>query len=344
MENNNVEFVAAFLLVLFAGPALLIALNIYRAGTPTQIGTSYALCDFIESRRALARTKDEPHRVLFFGLSNVMTGLRSNLASTILKRPVVNFGMNANLTNSVLYDFLEQVLKAGDTLVIILPYFYYADGARIDEQFSIVRDYIFDCSPTAYKRLSAYDFLRLSLAQRPAQVLEGVLRKIQLRTGLDLGRRIKPPFPMFDAAVKGAALDGDGDWTLNAESQRPTDHRAIVERSSITRSRGFDAADVSVVALRDFLIWAKSKDIKLVASWPIFYAHDRNGLDQLAQQIREFYRQNNVPIVGQLEDFLYPVDDFFNSAYHPTAEGAEIYTRELANELLPLLTQQGATD
>jgi hypothetical protein len=33
-----------------------------------------------------------------------------------------------------------------------------------------------------------------------------------------------------------------------------------------------------------------------------------------------------------------------NSAYHPTAEGAQIYIRQLTNELLSLLTQQGATD
>jgi len=346
MNGNSAGFVISFLVVLLGAPALLIALNIYRAGTPTQMGTSYAHCDFIDSRRALASAKHERGRVLFFGLSNVMTSLRSDVAGQVLGRQVVNMGMNANLTNGVLYEMLEQVLKRDDMLVIVMPYFYFTAENRVDGQLAVVRDYIFDCSPTAYRRLSIGEFFKLSLIQRPSQTLEGVLRKIQSSTGLNLGRKFRPPFPMFDPTTKGAALDGYGDWTLNDESQRPADYRAVVERSSITHlrtlARGFNANGDSVSALRDFLAWARSKGIRLFASWPIFYAHHRDGLDQLTERIGEFYRGNDVPVIGKPEDFLYPIDSFFDSAYHSTIQGAELYTRQLAAEMRPLIVEQAA--
>ena len=336
------DFVTSFLVVLLGAPALLIALNIYRAGIPTQMGTSYALCDFIATRRALANAKHERDRVLFFGLSNVMTGLRSHTAGEVLDCQVVNMGMNANLTNGVLYELLEQVLRPGDTLVIVMPYFYFTSDARINGQLTVVRDYIFDCSPTAYRRLSLADFLKLSLIQRPNQILEGVLRKIQSRTGFNLRHKYRPAFPMFDPATEGAALDKHGDWTLNTESQRPADYRTIVAQSSITHSQtfstpGFNSTGDSVRSLRDFLTWAKAKNIRLLASWPIFCAHHRDGFDQLVERIRDFYSESGVPVVGKPEDFLYPIDNFFDSAYHATIEGAEIYTRQLATELRPLL-------
>jgi hypothetical protein len=161
--------------------------------------------------------------------------------------------------------------------------------------------------------------------QRPDQILDGVLRKIQSRTGLNLRRKSRPPFPMFDPATKGAALGKNGDWTLIAESRRPADYRGVVERSSITHlrtinARGFNVTGESVRAPRNFVTWAKSKNIRLLVSWPIFYAHHRDGLDQLTERIGQFYRENDVPVVNKPEDFLYPIDNFFDSAYHPTTK------------------------
>jgi hypothetical protein len=143
---------------------------------------------------------------------------------------------------------------------------------------------------------------------------------------------------MFDPSTKGAALDKNGDWTINAKSRRLADSQTVVERSSLTLPRSFNAKGESVRELKNFIAWAKSKNVKLIASWPIFYAYNRNGLDQLAKRINELFSEVDVPMVGKPEDFFYPIDNFFDSANHPTAEGAEIYTRQLAHELRPLVT------
>jgi hypothetical protein len=47
-----------------------------------------------------------------------------------------------------------------------------------------------------------------------------------------------------------------------------------------------------------------------MASWPIFYAHNRDGLDQTAKQIEKLFSERGVPTVGKPDDFFYSVDLF----------------------------------
>jgi hypothetical protein len=39
----------------------------------------------------------------------------------------------------------------------------------------------------------------------------------------------------------------------------------------------------------------------LTASWPILYAHNRDGLDQTAKQIEKLLSERAVPIAGEVE-------------------------------------------
>ncbi len=337
MNDNSDNFIVACLVVLFGIPALLLLLNIYRAGVPTQMGFSWSQCDFIETRRKTADSITGSNRVVFFGLSNVVVGVRTDVAASVLQRPVVNMGMNANLTNGLIYEVLETTLKSGDTLVLILPYFYFGADTRIEDQFFVVRDYIFDCSPTAYRRLSAVDFLRLAFAQNPIQVVEGVIRKVQAQTGVNLGRKTLPDFPLFQPASNGGAFNASGDWMLNSERMRASDYRDNVQRTSIGATSGFNKDGDSVLALKAFLSHASDKGVKLIATWPAAYISNHEGLAQVAEEIRAFYRENRVPMVGEPDDYLYPIDRYFDSANHLTTEAAEIYTREIAEQLRPQL-------
>jgi hypothetical protein len=343
MKERGFLFVASVVTVLIAVPALivvpaaLIALNIYRAGTPTQMGISWGMCDFVKFRRQVATAKDGTNRIQFFGFSNVMMGIRAGDAGRMLQRPTTNLGMNANLTNGVVYELLEQVLKPGDTLIVIMPYFYFGADTRIEGQFTVVRDYIFDCSPTAYRRLSFLDFLKLALAQRPGQVLEGTLRKLQDQFAIDLGRKMLPPFPMFNAGAPGAAFDENGDWTMNAERMRPADYRDRIQKTSIDAVRGFNEHGESVRTLKNFLSLASSRGIKIVAAWPTLYFENKRELAATAEKIERFYREIGVPVAGQYARYLYSIDHFFESANHLTAEASRVYTRQIVEDLRPFL-------
>ena len=98
--------------------------------------------------------------------------------------------------------------------------------------------------------------------------------------------------------------------------------------------------DAGFNRLASFIRWAKANQITVLATFPNTISrpeYDGPVGDATIKTITDFYRSQDVPVVGNARAAMLPFDQFFDTLYHLTHEAALERTQRLIPELKPYL-------
>ena len=318
-----------------AAPCFWLALNLMRRSVRIDSGAALHTRDLLELKGRIASAVESP-RLIFFGLSNVMMGVRAEQVGAELGVRTLNFGLIANLSPGVAIDALERILRPGDRVVLALPYWFFHRATALAPQRAIVRDLVFSTPTRAYFDLPLRDRMSMLATQRPSQVLEAVGRGLLERVGHAARWPGPSVLPHLRLAKDGGAFTEVGDWTGNARSERTCEMlERIRSRPVDTAACRFEPGGEAARCLARLVRRGRERGVGFCAIWPVAYvgeAADRSAalrapiLDDLAS----FYAELGVPTRGTPDAFFYPLDAFFDSANHLTREASELYSAQVA--------------
>jgi hypothetical protein len=88
-----------------------------------------------------------------------------------------------------------------------------------------------------------------------------------------------------------------------------------------------------VQRLDAFIRDATARGVTVVAKWPV--AYDVNPIEgaPIVLEIEKFYADRGVKVLGNPDEFRYPLDYYFDSSNHLTLEKSFIQTEQLATLL-----------
>ena len=261
-------------------------------------------------------------KILFVGGSSVDLGISAELASRILGKPAVNFGLISPLGPEYILKKAKEVARPGDLVVLALEYYCY-DWPGVSElwldpmfvQFVAAQD------PGYLQGLSPWYRWNI-LARVSTQQLATVLLRNR---------------PRKKSAI--ANMNEYGDRTDNTLEARP--EQAAARRNPIDQLvKGLGENPKGLPAVAEFIEWANKNNVHVLATFPNIARNSEyknpvvNGIER---KLIEFYNSNGVPVVGTLRGTMFSEEDCYDTLYHLTSPAVERRTAELCQKISPLL-------
>lgn len=305
------RFLSIVAVVFMVGLLSNVALSAWNFGKLTE--TARGLCSFINSKVTAASQVDGP-KLLFIGGSNIHEGLSAQRISEATGVPSFNFGLQAGLGLRLILFEAQKVLRSGDTAVLVLEYSHYIDN-RWNEVSS---DILFGCGADYFRQAGFLDQMEALLSLTPFRVFDVLTRgnsaPMQSRQTISNVERV------------ARLRYGDRGITQTDTVDEAT-RRRLALYQPIPISIKTDAEGPK--ALEAFIQWARSHDIKVVATWPntiYFPAYEQaSGFSDIAG----FYKRLGVPVIGRPQDAMYPTNLFHDTSYHLNTTGISRRTSDM---------------
>lgn len=295
--------------------------NIFRIGERLDNRVNYT-CQFIEYKQAIARATKGP-KIVVIGASNVLYGIRSAKLSSRTGLPVVNFGLTASLDIGTIMAAARDTLKPGDTALLNVENFFFIEYP-LDGPF--FKQAMFQCPAQRYADLGPVELAKAVLAQSPLDVVQGTIQHA--------ARLLNLPLP-FKVSVYPFEINKDfsreGDLLSNGIAHRTPEMVDRVSRGPGGITLDFSESSTGIRAVRSFVSWARKNDVAVIVSWPNVYWPEKAKAEPGLRKVRQFYESLGLPIVGEPTDGMHPLEDFFNTNNHLTAEAAARRSDEIGS-------------
>jgi len=317
----------------FAGLAAGLALSFgayfgllfWQLGAPTPM--SFWSYDLNTRKHARAAAITEP-KLLIVGGSGALFGINARLLERELGVPSVNLGTHAVLATAYILNLARKSARPGDTVLLVFEYELFANGDSnmndwADPQFI---DFLMARDPAYFRAMPMATQFNLAMRLSLERLKRGIKEKIH-PTGMTVSTEYSP----YDAKN----VDEYGDMTGHSRGRIPAYAPRELETSGLLAD-GLPEAPSGMIEIRDFVIWATTNKVRVLASFPNLCAkpaYDTAKAEQTAAKITAFYTSCGVPVLGSYRDALLPRGDFFDTCYHLTEEAA----RERTRRFVPLL-------
>jgi hypothetical protein len=307
-----VRFISIAMAAAATCAALWSVLFYLELGTHTE--ASRSRCENVRLKRDLVREVASPKLAVIAG-SSTARGVNAQILSQVTGRQAVNFGLFAGIGPDVVLDEARRILQPGDTALLALEYNHFvSEGPSAD-----AIDYVLGCGGEFFRRLPLVEKARYvfslplsrvyrSLAAPPARASKGSERSNLTSLGdMKLVPKVFPPISEQDRTRMSL-------YRPMPIAMNPDSHGART--------------------IAAFIAWAREHRINVIATWPntIYfpeYAHASGFGD-----VRRFYAELGVDMVGDRASSLLPLAMFYNTQYHLNIEGIRIRSRRLADDLL----------
>jgi hypothetical protein len=305
------RFLSIVAVVFVLGLLCNLSLSAWNFGRLT--ASAKGLCALIDSKVAAASQIAGP-KLLFIGGSNLHEGLSAQRISETIAVPSFNFGLQAGLGLRLILFEAKKVLRPGDTAILVLEYSHYVD----DRWNEVSSDVLFGCGEDYFRQM-------------------GVLEKVEALLSLT-------PFRVFEVQSRGDnATTQDRRAPTNEEratrqlyGDRASSEPDTTDEATLRRLQLYQPMPISIRAdaegpraLASFVGWARSHDIKVVATWPNTIYFPTYKLASGFLDISIFYKDLGVPVMGKPEDAMYPTNLFHDTQYHLNATGISRRTSDM---------------
>jgi hypothetical protein len=279
------------------------------------LGSYAEISERIDYKLELAKEFDLPKIVLVSG-SNSHFSLSAEKMQAELDMPVFNFGTNASVYYHI-FTLSKEILKKDDIVIanIEYPLFF----CKKKTAFSPVRiGELYMINSQEYsKRVSFLEKLNLKLL-----------------TGRDFVAWINNnSFPDRDELPDSSeTINQNGDSKVNTvENTDLTVLKGLVTdpiEFDNRRVQNFPETDCfeEIVKFKD---WCHENEIQFYLSFPTvvkFDEYSNNEYQEIFQKIITESEKAGIDIIGKPNDFMYPIDFFYNSGYHLNSKGRDINT------------------
>jgi hypothetical protein len=288
-----------------------LALSTWNLGKLTADARRF--CSLIDRQVAAASQIAGP-KLLFIGGSNLRQGLSAQRISETISVPSFNFGLQAGLGARLILFEAKKVLRSGDTAMLVLEYNHYID----DRWNEVSSDVLFGCGEEYFRQM-------------------GLLGKFEALLSITSWR-------VFEALVFGDnATTQDRERPSNADravmlryGDRAPSETDSVDETTRRRLQLYQPIPISIKtdaegpeAIASFINWARSRDIKVVATWPNTIYFPAYELASGFLEITDFYKNLGVPVIGRPQDAMYPTDLFNDTLYHLNSKGISQRTNDV---------------
>lgn len=286
--------------------------------TPSWVHHAYLL------KQQAAEAIQQPKIVIVSG-SNALFGINSTLLSQTYQRPVVNQGVNAAMLLPYILYRSQQVLKPGDIALLPLEYPLYLYNGETNTQLI---DQILARDPGF--------FWQLGWRERFKIVWETPFERVW--QGYHLSD-VQPPVTGLYGIHNIDPLTGDqrntGKARLVGQELREWETHRDMEPHRYGKDDKPD--NLAWRHLRNYIQWAEQHGVCLIFLPSAF--HDRAFYREDPVE-RAFYaglpskiRVLGANYVGSPFNYMYGIDDLFNTEYHLTGEARQRHTTKLIKDL-----------
>jgi hypothetical protein len=315
------RFLKFFIIGIVCGALLWLGVFYALLGTPgDSTGGLYSVYQY---KKQVAEQTASP-RIVFAGGSGVLLGIGADLIHEALKVPTVNFGIFAGFDLDYQLQLLKPLLREDDVVVLAFEYPAYCFSG---EMSSDTRNYIIERDEAFFKSQPLMVQLRQAFTLGPGRMVE-------------LGMSAVLPSIERQRLYPIERLNAFGDQTINRE-----------EAPNLKEVKRYQAHDLRQMCRQPSTSWSilkefaqsiqTEKNVALLATFPNtvnFKAYQEAEFRNFTQEITEFYQQQNIDVLGSPQEFMYPVDFFYDTSYHLNARGVEVRSERLAE----LLSQTSA--
>lgn len=327
MQVMNLNVYKKYLFVFFS----LILVNIviiYPAIFYLQLGApaerSRYIYEWLDSKKQYA-TSINTGKLLVISGSSTLFGISAETIERECNIPTVNMGSHAGLgLKYILYD-AKKVINEGDIVLLPLEYEEYKEVEQYGEEYL---NYISDRDPEYFIHKNVFEKIDFILSMNPIDIYYGAKAKIR-------------PDSKIISAYDSTYLNQNGDMTNNSIEKKLNGNILLRKMPKFAFENKEYPSKESKQCLEDFLEFCKEKNVKVFVTYPAYLYHAKSfeGQDLKAiNEINEFWKQqNNVIILGNYKDFLYDVNDFYDTIYHLNNIGKEKRTKQLIKYLKPFI-------
>ncbi len=311
---NNI-FKSILLFILF-GAILTTATVLAVPLIPPQFDETFqaALIDKVER----LETIDQP-KIVLVGTSQLAFGISSDILEQELKMPVVNMGLHGGLSDDFMWDMSLDGIKTGDIVVVSAVDFSLWDS-DIELSLITLENYRYLWEKLDQKernRLLPYYF-----TVYPSKAVPKLVYNTFLKTPLSLvSEQLLIP---SDPAYSRSQFNEYGD---NIYPRQTLDYMYTRDFFSVSE------VSVSPEYISELLEFKQNVEQQgatfYVITSPIF----EKGLQFDVLEAQQYYNEQVPNFISTLSEYIYPIEYFFDTAYHLTNEGADVWTKAIANDL-----------
>jgi hypothetical protein len=258
-------------------------------------------------------------RIFLIGGSSTHFSLSADVLAKDLGRPVFNLGSHAGLGAPYILHKAREFLSPGDTAIVSLEHeIIFAPR----EMTAALTEYVAFYDPLAVLRLSPLDAVHAVFAISPATLPKIFSTSVWPRGGI---------------FYRPGTITATGDETMNAMAYVGPELQRRVAKLAPHPIRDVARLAATDPALRDFIVWARANSVNVFMSWPVMLQHPLYATDDFRRyydEIAQVFRELGVAVLGQQSDYMLPIDDMFDTAYHANENGRIKVTKTLERFLL----------
>ncbi|MBR2215645.1 MAG: hypothetical protein IJ849_07815 [Selenomonadaceae bacterium] len=277
------------------------------------------LAEWVEIKKHYAGTVNRP-KLNIITASSALFGIDAARMERTLNIPVVNMGTHGTLGRQEFKIYRDNI-KAGDIVLLPLEPVFYKDGSFGNEYTA----YILGYKPEYFQELDLWKKIRFVYSMYSWDLL-GFARERFL------------PKDKHETGYSSQHLDKNGDMTYY-QNQRPLNNLSHDLRSDVYE-HDVNISDEAKAELHEFVAWCNNNNIKVYATWSPMMYKDRSLTDgdkAAVATIRSFWEGENVPVLGEQAETLYPIEFFYDGFAHMNELGKEHYTDWLIAQLKPYM-------
>ncbi len=307
---------------LVAGFAIWTALIWAQLGVPTPSSQWDALALGLKMRLA---ERAPGRRLLVLAGSSGNYGIRCAALAARTGLACINLAVHAGFRLRYTVEYAKRVARPGDILLLAFEYQVYGEQGSVDP---VLADFVMARDPAYLRTISVPALARFVLSVDGGRLEQGLIARVAT--------------PSAEATDVAHEFNANGDDVTNQPSMHtPAMVRAVRSARPIREliSRKIPTRLASET-LRDLVRWSEARGITVWATFPAtvrFSGYDSSVARGNLERIERLYRELRVPVLEDPRDVMWPVQDFFDSQYHPMAQMADLRSRALAERVCRMI-------
>ncbi len=272
-------------------------------------------------KNKLLKTTRSP-RVILAGGSNTAFSLDSEIIQHQLGLPVVNMGLHASIGLCYMLEEVRPFIGHGD-IVVVMPEYEHFYG-----NFLYGSEYVWHLLwyvPEGYRNLrSPSQYLVLLKSFHTFLYTRSRVAWYKLTTALGITPEAKPDL------YSRSSFNDHGDFVAHLSQPPSLDGQFSVKKDETLNEETFFLLD-------KFSRYAARKKAQMVVIWPSipepFYLARKEWIKRIASKMTEY---PDIKVDGMPFDYVLPVNNFFDTYYHLSADGRRKKTLDIARFLLQI--------
>jgi hypothetical protein len=271
------------------------------------------------SKKDIFADNVKENKIIFAGGSSTLFGIRTSDIQKALGIPSVNFGIHAGVDLDYLLFRTKKLLKPGDTVVLTVEYPLFLYDGKFK---NITLDYMLTYDRNFFNSLSFWNEIRYLADISPIQLVVSFAKHLMAKPQAS------------EAGVGYNSADENGDATGNIGHHEEAIGLRFSKPFEIQRGNFRETPGLKLI--RDFQQWCLDHNVHFYvtyASTMYFKEYDTPQYRRYFSELQKYFAQHNVPTIGAPQDFFFPRDFFYDTAYHLNQKGMTIRTTQLIDKI-----------